>query len=64
MANSISYLMSRSNFLQVSPDIPITKQRNPDKYDSPDVFEGGWPASLSVNEWRIVSVSEQDRAST
>ena len=40
MANSISYLTSRSNFLQVSPDIPITKRRNPDKYDPPDVFEG------------------------
>ena len=40
MANSISYLTSRSNFLQVSPEIPITKQRNPDKYDPPDVFEG------------------------
>ncbi|KIJ95333.1 hypothetical protein K443DRAFT_330743 [Laccaria amethystina LaAM-08-1] len=39
MANSISYLTSRSNFLQVSPEIPITKQRNPDKYDPPDVFE-------------------------
>ncbi|KAM6493845.1 hypothetical protein JOM56_010206 [Amanita muscaria] len=39
MANSIAYLTSRSNFVQVSPDIPITKQRNPEKYDSPDVLE-------------------------
>ncbi|GLB36824.1 putative subunit 21 of Mediator complex [Lyophyllum shimeji] len=39
MSNSIAYLTSRSNFVQVSPDIPITKQRNPEKYDPPDVFE-------------------------
>jgi len=39
MANTIAYLTTRSNFLQVSPDVPITKQRNPEKYDSPEVFE-------------------------
>jgi hypothetical protein len=43
MASSISYLTSRSNFLQVSPEVPITKARNPEKVDSPDVFEGAWP---------------------
>jgi mediator of RNA polymerase II transcription subunit 21 len=26
--------------MQVSQDVPITKQRNPEKYDAPDVFEG------------------------
>ncbi|SRR6266540_3991409 len=40
MSNSIAYLTSRANFLQVSPEIPITKQRNPEKYDPPDVFNG------------------------
>lgn len=40
MSTSIAYLTSRSNFLQVDPEIPITKQRNPDKYDPPEVFEG------------------------
>jgi mediator of RNA polymerase II transcription subunit 21 len=40
MSNTIAYLTSRTNFLQVSPEIPITKQRNPEKYDPPDVFEG------------------------
>lgn len=40
MSNTIAYLTSRANFLQVSPEIPITKQRNPEKYDQPDVFEG------------------------
>ena len=40
MSNSIAYLTSRANFLQVSPEIPITKQRNPENYDPPDVFEG------------------------
>jgi mediator of RNA polymerase II transcription subunit 21 len=42
MSNSIGYLTSRSNFLQVSPEIPITKQRNPEKYDPPEIFEGGY----------------------
>ena len=40
MANSINYLTTRANFTQVSPQVPITKQRNPDKFDPPDVFEG------------------------
>lgn len=40
MSNTIAYLTSRANFRQVSPDIPITKQRNPDKFDAPDIFEG------------------------
>jgi len=40
MSNSIAYLTSRTNFLQVGPDIPVTKQRNPEKVDEPDVFEG------------------------
>jgi mediator of RNA polymerase II transcription subunit 21 len=40
MSNTIAYLTSRANFLQVSPEIPVTKQRNPEKYDPPDVFEG------------------------
>ncbi|KAF8880920.1 hypothetical protein CPB84DRAFT_1792267 [Gymnopilus junonius] len=39
MSNTVAYLTSRSNFVQVSPEIPITKQRNPDKFDPPDVFE-------------------------
>lgn len=26
--------------MQVSPDVPITKQRNADKVDAPDAFEG------------------------
>jgi hypothetical protein len=40
MSSSIGYLTSRSTFLQVSPEIPITKSRNPDKFDLPEVFEG------------------------
>ena len=47
MSNSIGYLTSRSNFLQVSPEIPVTKQRNPDKFDPPDVFEGMYFRSIS-----------------
>lgn len=39
MANTIAYLTTRSNFVQVSPEVPITKQRNSEKYDSPEVFE-------------------------
>ncbi|KAJ7708454.1 hypothetical protein B0H16DRAFT_1668008 [Mycena metata] len=37
---TIAYLTSRSNFVQISPEIPITKQINPEKYDPPEVFEG------------------------
>ena len=40
MSNTIAYLTSRSNFVQVSPNVPITKQRNAEKFDSPDIFEG------------------------
>jgi mediator of RNA polymerase II transcription subunit 21 len=40
MSNSIGYLTMRFNFLQVSPEIPIMKQRNPEKYNAPEVFEG------------------------
>jgi len=40
MSNTIAYLTTRTNFLQVSPEIPVTKQRKPDKFDPPDVFEG------------------------
>ncbi|KAH0838695.1 hypothetical protein J3R83DRAFT_7023 [Lanmaoa asiatica] len=39
MSSSIGYLTSRSTFLQVSPEIPITKSRHPDKFDPPEVFE-------------------------
>ncbi|TFK33189.1 hypothetical protein BDQ12DRAFT_727993 [Crucibulum laeve] len=39
MSSSIAYLTSRSNFLQVSPEVPVTKQRNAEKYDTPEVFE-------------------------
>ncbi|KAI0700454.1 hypothetical protein BC835DRAFT_1266237 [Cytidiella melzeri] len=39
MSNSIAYLTSKADFMQVSPEVPITKQRNPDKVDPPDVFE-------------------------
>jgi mediator of RNA polymerase II transcription subunit 21 len=40
MSRSIAYLTSRVNFIQVSDEIPVTKQRNPEKVDPPDVFEG------------------------
>jgi mediator of RNA polymerase II transcription subunit 21 len=40
MTSSLQYLTTRTNFLQISEAIPVTKQRNPDKYDPQDVFEG------------------------
>ena len=55
MSRSIAYLTSRVNFVQVSDEIPITKQRNPEKVDPPDVFEGSvnsrvpHPFSLSLS---------------
>lgn len=36
----LEYLLDKANFVQVSPEVPITKQRNPDKVDAPDVFDG------------------------
>ncbi|KAK7007782.1 hypothetical protein R3P38DRAFT_3324949 [Favolaschia claudopus] len=40
MANTVGYLTSRANFVQLTgSEIPITKQRNPEKYDEPEVFE-------------------------
>ena len=48
MSNTIAYLTSRSNFVQVSPDVPITKQRNPEKFDAPDVLEG---ILANLSEW-------------
>ncbi|KAI0311121.1 hypothetical protein OF83DRAFT_1069348 [Amylostereum chailletii] len=39
MSNSIAYLTSRANFLQISEEIPVTKQRNPEKVDTPEVME-------------------------
>lgn len=39
MSSSIAYLTSRANFLQVSPEVPITKQRKAEKYDPPEVLE-------------------------
>ncbi|KAF5345120.1 hypothetical protein D9757_013867 [Collybiopsis confluens] len=39
MSTSILYLTSRSNFKQVSEHIPVTKQRNVEKYDEETVFE-------------------------
>ena len=47
MSSSIAYLTSRANFVQVSPEVPVTKARPPEKYDSPEVFDGallarGW----------------------
>jgi mediator of RNA polymerase II transcription subunit 21 len=39
MSSSVAYLTSRTNFLQVSPEVPVTKSRNPEKVDAPDVLE-------------------------
>ncbi|KAJ7641245.1 hypothetical protein FB45DRAFT_899750 [Roridomyces roridus] len=40
LSSTIAYLTSRANFVQLSAsEIPITKQRNPEKYDAPEVFE-------------------------
>jgi MFS superfamily sulfate permease-like transporter len=48
MSRSIAYLTSRVNFSQVSQEIPVTKQRNLDKVDPADVFEGTTVFSLSL----------------
>ena len=51
MSRSIAYLTSRADFTQVSPEIPITKQRNPDKVDPPDVFEGRLRRFVSLSSY-------------
>jgi len=48
MSSTIAYLTSRSTFLQVSEEIPVTKSRNPDKYDPPELFEGMRPPCASA----------------
>ncbi|KAF8217423.1 hypothetical protein K438DRAFT_1900859 [Mycena galopus ATCC 62051] len=39
LSSTIAYLTSRADFVQVSADPRLTKQRNPEKYDTPEVFE-------------------------
>ncbi|VDB85110.1 unnamed protein product [Peniophora sp. CBMAI 1063] len=39
MTNSINYLTTRTNFVQISDNIPVTKQRKAEKFDPEDVFE-------------------------
>ncbi|KAK0197736.1 hypothetical protein F5146DRAFT_920288 [Armillaria mellea] len=39
MSNSVAYLTMRANFLQVSSQVPVTKSRNPEKYDAEEIFE-------------------------
>ena len=59
MSNSIAYLTSRANFVQVGPDVPITKQRNPEKYDTPEVFEGASCTMALVFEYLRVFVANK-----
>ncbi|KAJ8515281.1 hypothetical protein ONZ45_g7269 [Pleurotus djamor] len=39
MSRSILYLTTKADFKQVSPEVPVTKQRAAGKADAPDVFE-------------------------
>jgi len=39
MSHSVHYLVNRTDFKQVTADIPITKSRNVEKVDTPEVFE-------------------------
>ena len=47
MTASIAYLTSRADFKQVSEKIPVTKKRNPEKVDPPEIFEGEEIPTLS-----------------
>lgn len=58
MSNTIAYLTSRSNFVQVSPEIPVTKQRNPEKFDPADVFEG---TRRRTRAWKLLNLSEANQ---
>ncbi|KAL5534760.1 hypothetical protein ACEPAG_1224 [Sanghuangporus baumii] len=55
MSQTIQYLTTRTNFEQVSAAIPITKSRNADKFDPPDVFESN-KAELAAD---LVSKAKQ-----
>ncbi len=63
MSSSIAYITSKANFTQVSPDVPITKQRNPEKVDPPDVFEGAAISRSMVTLADVCLVREQEGAS-
>ncbi|KAK0203333.1 hypothetical protein DFS33DRAFT_786151 [Desarmillaria ectypa] len=40
ISDSLAYLTSRSNFLQVSAAAPVTRSRNPEKYNVVAILEG------------------------
>jgi mediator of RNA polymerase II transcription subunit 21 len=61
MSNSIAYLTSRANFVQVSPDVPVTMQRNPEKVDTPEVFEGMRARGCFAELWRWQSHVENKK---
>ena len=42
MSRSIKYLTDKANFVQVSPDVPITKSRPAEKVAPPEIFEGAY----------------------
>jgi mediator of RNA polymerase II transcription subunit 21 len=62
MSSSISHLTSRSTFLQVSPEVPVTKVRRAETYDPPEVFEGAY---LVLSLWsyrkRVCSCSSANK---
>ncbi|KAJ7646251.1 hypothetical protein DFH06DRAFT_898071, partial [Mycena polygramma] len=60
MSSTVAYLTSRANFVQVSADVPITKQRNADKYDEPAVFEANKKELDLIVEYLIKSLPEPE----
>jgi mediator of RNA polymerase II transcription subunit 21 len=62
MSRSIAYLTSRVNFVQISDEIPVTKQRNPEKVDPPDVFEGQFLSAFSLTHTHGTPNSKQEGA--
>jgi mediator of RNA polymerase II transcription subunit 21 len=54
MLQSISYLVNKTNFKVVNPEIPVTKSRPPGKADAEGVFQGSvCPISLS-GAWNLI----------
>ncbi|KAJ8496005.1 hypothetical protein ONZ45_g12629 [Pleurotus djamor] len=53
MSRSILYLTTKADFKQVSPEVPVTKQRAAGKADAPDVFEDASP--LLANKKELVT---------
>jgi mediator of RNA polymerase II transcription subunit 21 len=60
MTSTIAYLTSRATFVELSSEVPVTKQRDPTKYDTQYVFDGlclSGSATMCSRIWQQVRKS-------